>query len=550
MRWQRIILAVGCLIGLAGAPLAAQDAPPRRAEPPAAPVVMTPLPERAVIAPQVDCATMAGRAFADVKEGPAKILSAAIEPTAGARAEFCLLKGYVAPTIQFELRLPTKSYTGRYLQGGCGGNCGRIMSAFVAPRCDTAQAMSGAFAVGFEDSGHVGGDGVWALGGDQVRIDFAYRAAHAFSAAAKAIIAAYYGQSPAYSYFQGCSDGGREALVEAQRYPNDFNGIVAGAAPNLITEAMERFLWEARWGTDAKGKPLFDGASAARLHGAVLQACDGLDGLKDGQIDDPRACHFDPAAIQCGAAKASTEGCLSPQLVVVARRFYQGPVDAAGKHLYPGGEPYGSELSWNGPIALAGAGHAMFEDNVRSMIFQRSLPADITLATWKWDAATLHALAQHGALFDADDPDLRRLRDAGGKMLIWYGVADSAAGADSLPDYYQRVRDAVGGLQAARGFVRMFPVPGVYHCGAGYVPYQANMLGAIVAWVEQGKATDSVTASALLPDGKIRTRPIYAYPIRAVYRGQGDINAAASFVPRNPAHEPDDHYDWLGAAAR
>lgn len=512
-----------------------------------APVVYTSLPERATIAPKISCAALGRGDFADVKEGPARVLSSATEPAAGQRAEFCLVKGYVAPNIHFELRLPTRGYTGRYLQGGCGGNCGRIPSE-VTPQCDNEQAVSGAFAVGFEDSGHLGGDGVWALGGEQVQKDFAYRAAHAFSAAAKAIIAAYYGAPPAFSYFEGCSDGGREALSEAQRYPTDFNGIVAGAAPNIISEAMQRFLWEARWGLDPTGKPIIDANAAAVLHSAVMNACDDIDGLRDGQIDDPRQCHFDPARISCRAAP--THACLTPVQVEVARRFYQGPVDEQGRHLYPGGEPYGNELSWGERGGLAGAGQEMFDENVRTMIFQRQLPHDLTLAKWRWDGETLHELARRGAIYDVDNPDLRPFRNAGGKMIIWYGLADPAAGVDSLPDYYQRVRDAVGGTAAARQFVRMFPIPGVYHCRGGYIPYQANMLGTIVTWVEQGMAPDKVIVAARLQDGGTRTRPVYAYPVRAVYSGRGSIDDAANFVGRAPARDPDDHYDWLGAPGR
>lgn len=511
------------------------------------PVVYTPLPDRPTIAPKISCAELARQDFAGVKEGPTRVLSATTEPATRERPEFCLVKGYVAPTIQFELRLPTQGYTGRYLQGGCGGNCGRVPS-FVTPQCDNKQAFSGAFAVGFEDSGHVGGDGVWALGGEQVQKDFAYRAAHAFSAGAKAIIEAYYGERPAFSYFEGCSDGGREALAEAQRYPKDFNGIVAGAAPNMISEAMERFLWEARWGLDAAGKPIIDANAAAVLHSAVMNACDAIDGLKDGQIDDPRQCHFDPAKIGCGAGRSTQ--CLRPAQVETARRFYGGPVDSGGRHLYPGGEPYGNELSWGERGGLAGAGQAMFDQNVRTMIFQRELPEDATLAKWRWDAETLHELARRGAIYDVDNPDLRPFRAAGGKLIIWYGLADPAAGADTLPDYYQRVRDVVGGTAAARQFVRMFPIPGVYHCGAGYIPYQANMLGTIVSWIEKGQAPDKVIVAARLQSGGTRTRPVYAYPVRAVYSGRGSIDDAANFVGRAPAREPDDHYPWVGAPRR
>lgn len=533
------------LVVLAGAGAASGQTGATRPERPQ--VAYVALPPRALVPPVISCDALSGRGFGRVAEGPARITSARIEPAAGERAEFCLVKGYVAPTIQFELRLPTKTYTGRYLQGGCGGNCGMILRS-ISPGCDNKVAFGGAFAVGFEDSGHAGGDGIWALGGEQVRIDFAYRASHAFAHAAKAIIQTYYGQAPSYAYFQGCSDGGREGLSEAQRYPGDFDGIIAGAAAHIITQAMERFLWEARWGHDDTGRPLFDTPAVTALHAAVMTACDGLDGLKDGQIDDPRACRFDPGKIQCGAKRAAP--CLSAEQVEAARRFYLGPVDPAGKHLYPGGAPYGGELTWLGRGSLSEAGLQMIEENVRTMTFLGDLPDEVDVRNWRFDEPTFRDLSRRGAIYNTDDPDLRPFRASGGKLILWYGLADPAAGAYALPDYYQRVQNAVGGLKSARSFARMFPVPGVYHCGGGYVPYEEDFLGAMVAWVETGRAPDSVIATAGLQDGAVRQRPIYAYPVRAAYVGKGDVNAAASFVGRAPQTPPNDRYDWLGASNR
>jgi len=528
----------------------AQVLEPSKRPPDAAPAIAGPvvdmirLPERPFVAPTIECAALAAKDFSRLAEGPARIQSAAIEPATEQRAEFCVVKGYVAPTIQFELRLPTKTWTGRYLQGGCGGNCGMIMSG-VAPRCDNFIAYAGAFAVGFENSGHAGGDGVWALGGEQVRQDFAFRAAHAFSVAAKAIIAGYYGQSPDFSYFQGCSDGGREAMAETQRYPRDFNGVVAGSPAFAIAEAMERFIWEARWGRDDQGILVFDTAAATLLHEAVLNACDMLDGAKDGQIDDPRLCHFDPRTLICRSGQ-SPPGCLTALQAKVAEKFYDGPVDANGRHLFYGGEPYGSELSWLERYALAAAGGAMFDDAVRNMMFQGNLDADASVRTWQFDLATFRELRQRGGLFDASNPDLRSFRDGGGRLILWQGFADPAAGAYGLPDYYQRVGHIVGGLELERQFVRMFLIPGVYHCGGGYVPYEEDFLGAVVNWVERGAAPDQIMAAAVLKDGTVRRRPMFAYPVQARYRGRGDMNDPSNFVGRTPP-PVNDLYDWAGA---
>jgi hypothetical protein len=510
-------------------------------------VDMVPLPERRLIAPTMECAALVAKDFSRVAEGPARIQSATIEPATAQRAEFCVVKGYVAPTVQFELRLPTTTWTGRYLQGGCGGNCGIILNT-VAPRCDNSTAFAGAFAVGFENSGHVGGDGVWALGGEEVREDFAFRAAHAFAVAAKAIISGFYGQTPDFSYFQGCSDGGREAMAETQRYPRDFNGVIAGSPAFAIAEAMERFIWEARWGRDDRGVLVFDSGAATLLHEAVINACDLLDGARDGQIDDPRRCHFDPRSLICRPGQSPPE-CLTALQAEVAQKFYDGPVDESGRHLFYGGEPYGSELSWLERYALAAAGSSMFDDAVRNMMFQGSLDADASVRTWRFDLAAFRELSRRGALFDASSPDLRAFAGGGGKLILWQGFADPAAGAYGLPDYYQQVGQTVGGLELERQFARMFLIPGVYHCGGGYVPYEEDFLGALVNWVERGAAPDQIMAAAVLKDGAVRRRPVFAYPVQTRYRGRGDMNDPRNFVGRLPAVANNDRYDWAGASA-
>ena len=509
-------------------------------------VQMVPIPERTVVMPILDCAKLVQHDFSSVTEAPTRVQSAALEAATAERAEFCLVKGYVAPTIQFELRLPTTRWTGRYLQGGCGGNCGVIMSG-LAPRCDIQAAYHGDFAVGFENSGHTGGDGVWALGGQSVREDFAFRAAHAFSVAAKAIMSVYYGRAPDFSYFQGCSDGGREAMMETQRYPADFNGVIAGSPAFAIAEAMERFIWEARWGRDAGGSLVLDEAAVTLLHAAVMNACDALDGVKDGQLDDPRLCRFDPATLVCRDAQ-SPPRCLTASQAEVARKLYAGPVDENGRHLFYGGEPYGSELSWVERYALPIMGAAMFDDAVRNMIFQRTPGSAASVQAWRFDASTFAELSRRGALYDARSTDLRGFRERGGKLILWQGFADPAAGPYGLPDYYYRLSRDAGGLEAARSFTRMFLIPGVYHCAGGYMPYEEDLLGALVNWVELARAPDYVMATALLKDGVSRSRPVFAYPVQARYRGRGDVNEAGNFKASAPKNAPMDLYDWAGMA--
>ena len=522
------------------------DQPAIRQVPPTPPVSMIPLPARETIQPVTSCTSLRGKDFTADSAAPFRVTGAEVAAATSDRAEACVVKGYIAPQIHFQFWLPTTTFTGRYLQGGCGGNCGSIPEV-LAPFCDNSVAYGGAFALGFEDSGHSGangGDGLWAVGSPSARTDFAHRAAHVTAIAAKVLIRAYYGAPPRYSYFQGCSDGGREAMAEAQRHPGDFNGVIAGAAAMYITEAMERFLWENHVGRDANGQQIITGAAAATLHAAVMTACDGADGLQDGQIDDPRTCHFDPRVLVCNPGE--TQSCLTTRQAEVARQLYDGPRDAKGRMLYLGGEPYGSELTWPGPGSFTQSGRALAADFVRFMTFDNKMPAGMSLADWRFDEAGLRALQKEGKLYDADNPDLRPFRKSGGKLILWQGAADNAAGAYATLSYYQAVRDKVGGLDAARRFARVFMVPGVYHCAGGYVAYQEDLLGAMVRWVESGQAPDSVEATALLPSGKLRRRPVYAYPVKTAYRG-GDVDDVASFAPQSPSKAPRDAFDWIGA---
>jgi len=292
---------------------------------------------------------------------------------------------------------------------------------------------------------------------------------------------------------------------------------------------------------------VLDEAAVTLLHAAVMSACDVLDGVKDGQLDDPRLCHFDPGTLVCRAGQSPPQ-CLTAPQAEVARKLYAGPVDESGRHLFYGGEPYGSELSWVERFALPIMGAVMFDEAVQNMIFQRTPGSAASLQAWRFDAATFAELSRRGAVYDASSTDLRGFRERGGKLILWQGFADPAAGAYGLPDYYYRLSRGVGGLEAARSFARMFLIPGVYHCAGGYVPYEEDLLGALVSWVELGRAPDHVIATALLKEGGVRSRPVFAYPVQARYRGRGDVNDPRNFVASAPTSAPMDLYDWAGAS--
>lgn len=535
---------IAALLGLMFSPVAAFAQPVTQIKPP---VTFVPLPERAAILPVMDCVDLPKQDLLLIDGAPTRISSASLTVRDGGEP-FCLVKGMIAPQIQFEFHLPTRSYTGRYLQGGCGGACGAIYKT-VTPDCNNETAFSGAFAVSFNNSGHVGPelmDTLWAAYAPQLREDFAHRGAHVMARVAKEILATYYGKKPDYSYFLGCSNGGREAMMEAQAYPDDFDGIVAGAPALWITAGVTRIIHESQVAQDEDGKPVLTAEATALLHNAVMASCDRLDGLEDGQIDRPRACKFDPQTLVCKAAKSVN--CVSQKQATAMRKLYQGAVDDQGRQLFFGGEPYGSELLWTGPGSFLSNGYSLAANQIKFMIYGGKSHQDFDWKSWKPDEAAVKDLLRVGGYYNANNPDLSAFKAAGGKLIMWQGEADNAGGSYLLLDYYQRVRDLMGGFAATDNFLKVYMLPGVYHCSGGYVAYQHDMLGQIVNWVERGVAPEGIIGSAILADGTVRNRPVYAYPTEAKYVGRGNINAAESFHPVRPTREPNDRFDWRGSS--
>jgi hypothetical protein len=498
-----------------------------------------------VIRPVRPCADLV-RGF-DIPGAATRVTSATVVP-AGAEPAHCDVHGVVAPAIQFQLRLPTETYGGRYLQYGCGGFCGFINPS-PFPDCGP---KVGDFAVAATDDGHVGVgpfppvDGTWAANNQAARDDFFFRAPHALSKAAKRIIAAFYGSAPRRSYFSGCSNGGREAMLLAQRYPTDFDGIIAGApAINFGPLVGIYETWLVRSNTSASGEPIITAAKLPALHDAVLAACDGLDGLVDKQIDDPRGCRFDPATLRCPGADAPS--CLTQAQVDAARRLYAGPTDEHGRRLYPGWQPFGSEPAWEGWIIpspqfgnLAVA--AELGDNyLRYLGYPIGTPHS-SLADFRFTAPELHRLTPEGRKVNALSLDLDGFRRAGGKLIIWHGQADQGIPPASTVDYYARLVDRVGGLRETQAFARLFMVPGIFHCGGGANLATFDPTRELVAWVEQDAAPQRVIAT-----GPTRSRPVFPYPLVARYDGSGSIDDAANFVPARPAGRLPEIIPWVGS---
>jgi hypothetical protein len=395
--------------------------------------------------------------------------------------------GYISPQEQFLLTLPASGYSGRYLQQGCGGLCGidylgsvgmassaRSAAAVGCPALSAQVAAGEGIATGTDNQGHVGGetDGVWARDDPALRVSFGYASEHALAQAAKAIITAYYGRPPAYSYFEGCSDGGHEALVEAQRYPRDFNGILAGAPGNIEAQLLGVVpAWLIAVNTSASGKEILTSEKLPALHAAVIKAC----GNRQGLITDPRSCGFNPASIQC-PPRVDNSSCLTPAQVHVAREFYLGPNDGHGHYLYPGGEPYGSELAWNSTVIDPATDTQWPQDTfayqigttyLKNMAYWHNPPASFRLSDFRFTQAAYHKLLPLAGIYDATVPDLSAFRRAGGKLILYQGWADEKISPFGTVDYYKAVVHDAGGFAASQAFTRLYMIPGQYHCLSG-----------------------------------------------------------------------------------
>jgi hypothetical protein len=480
------------------------------------------------LAPVIACGQLASHDFSDVPDAPTVILSAT-QATSGA---VCQVAGYIAPQEQFLLTLPVSGYTGRYLQQGCGGLCGEdylgsagsgspkgSAAAASAASCTTvtaAVAASGAMAEGTDNQGHIGGetDGLWAKDDPALRVSFGYASEHAMAQAARAIIAAYYGKPPAYSYYNGCSDGGHEALAEAQRYPRDFNGILAGAPGNIEAQLLGVVpAWVIAVNTGSDGREILGSEKLPALHAAVVKACGDASGL----IEDPRSCDFNPATIQCPAGTGNSS-CLTPVQVTVVREFYLGPNDGHGHYLYPGGEPYGSELAWDGTATDPSSDTRWPRDTfayqigtsyLKNMGYWQNPPSSFQLSDFRFTLADYDKLLPLAGVYDATDPDLSAFRQAGGKLIMYQGWADEKISPFGTVDYYKAAVQHAGGFPASQAFTRLYMVPGQYHCLNGGSPAvdpgqaTSELMDSLTKWVEQGTAPGTFSFPLAQPTAKL-----------------------------------------------
>ena len=505
-------------------------------------------------APVMSCADLATMDLAGATGVAVSIASAAETTDTPGGWAACDVKGNIAPQVQFEAFLPLTTWQQMYLQTGCGGFCGNVtINAQQADGC--VPLTSGAFAMASDNEGHTSSgafDGTF--GADpQLRADYGYLSEHKLADLMKKVQELFYGQAPAYSFYDGCSQGGHEALMEAQQYPRDFNGIVAGA-PAAIHQPLNVWYqsWNALSNTGPDGKAILTADKLGPLHAAVVGACGDANGL----IMNPTACTFDPGSIQCPEGATDTSSCLTPAQVETVRKLYAGPTDDHGDLLYPGWQAKGSEANW-APWLVPAAADAPTSttidwnvalNTIRYLAYKDVHPT-LGLQDIPFTSAGFHQIMNQTAdTFDATNPDLHAFRDAGGKLILWHGWADPAISPIGTVAYFQAVQDEMGGPDATSEFARLFMLPGVGHCRGGQGPDSIDALIAIVDWVEQGKAPDSFVATKGTDStSTVTSLPVYPYPMVTTYNGEGDPGIASSYHPAPPAEPFDAHVDWLGS---
>lgn len=469
-----------------------------------------------------DCAALDTTALADADITLAVDVAATDDLPA-----YCRVQGTILPETRFEVRLPTQDWNGKFYMAGCGGFCGTL----GADAPDTVNAINHALARGYAaatmNGGHWGTgstDARWALANPVAEADWGYRAVAETTKAAKTIIAAYYRGDPEYSYFQGCSTGGRMANMAALRQPEDFDGIISGAPaldyPGLVGTS---FAWIAQADAGPDG-PILTPADAAVVRDAVIAACDAGDGVEDGVVSDPLSCDFDPATLD-----------LSEDKIAVLDAWYSEPVNAAGDVLYPASVPVGSEPFW--PLwltGLEGGGGALvptaFGPNfLKYMAFPDDPGAGYSVSEFDFDTDPAR-MAPMEEVYNSDDPDLTAFRDAGGKLLMYHGWADAIVFPGKTLDYWDKMTAETTG-----DFARLFMIPGMDHCGIqatgpGIDQSGFDPLSALEAWVERGEAPERLDTAKTAEGETLWSRPVCAWPAKAQFDGSGDWRDPAGWT--------------------
>ena len=508
------------------------------------------------------CDDLLSADLSEVPDAPTQVTGAVLVVATADRAAtapHCEIQGYVAPDVGFALWLPAERWNGKLLELGCGGSCG---STKHVTGC--SDPVRRGYACVVSDGGHIsnGGEMKWVHNRPEAAIEYDIRASHVTAIAGKAIVARYYGQAARSSYFMGCSAGGFQAMWEAQRFPWDFNGIVAGSPDIRLSAIWMSWLWADRALTKADGRPLLGTTDFELLHRAVVTRCDLNDGVKDGVIGDPRKCDFDPRELQCAAGKSPA--CLTRAQVEAVEKVYRGPRTSDGERIARPIALRGSELNWSGLFEASSKYPTPTYRYFRDAYYNSLVPIHLG-SGWKpedfnfdRDYKRLGAMAA----IEPINPDLRAFKSSGGKLLAYTGWSDAGEGVLNTIDYYETAERVIGGRAATQEFFRLFVIPGMNHCTTGAGAFAVDYLTYLDVWVQKRKAPDEIVGYHIkLSDLTNRTRygdksardaferrlefpldsrtvkfsrPIYPYPIETKYLGRGDPDQAKNFGPVHP----------------
>ena len=506
--------------GRGGAP----GGPPGGGRGAAVPLGATPKPAIPTVKPVRSCESLAMVALPNTT-----IESAAADPANPGICRVTAIATHppMGDKVRIWIGIPTSNWNGRFLGTGGGGFVGGNPAGVNEP-------VSLGYASGATDTGHEGGSGSFALDANgklnwQAIRDNAHVGIHEMTVTGKALTEAMYGAAPKYSYFNGCSTGGRQGLMEAQRYPQDYNGIVS-AAPAIN---WPKLMMQSVWGT-VQEMAAGNGVPACKLAAATtaaIAACDAIDGVKDGVIEDPGRCHYDPKELI--GTSAGDCGAFTQADADIIRKLWEGPRRPDGSALWYG-QARGADLNaltasrGNPPKPQA---FAFANDWLKYWITQNPQFDWTTLTPEAYQRYWDQSIEQYGIVIGTDNPDLSAFRDAGGKILLWHGWADQLITPEGTIDYYKRVLQQMGGAQKTAPFLEFFLAPGVAHCGGGAGPAPYGTLDAVRAWVEDGKAPATLTAARRDQTGATtRSRPLCQYPLVAKYKGTGSTDHAASFT--------------------
>jgi len=451
------------------------------------------------------------------------------------RVPHCRVRGMTGKEILFTVMLPSR-WNQRLVMGGNGGYAGTLNTGILT------QANNGYVAV-TTNTGHEqspGGGARWALNDPERQLDYGYVAVHRTVEIAKVLAKAFYGSEPRFAYFTGCSNGGRQGLMEVQRYPDDFDGVISGAPAAHMTRTMVSFMKniQAAFPTPAHfDKPIVTKANLDLLAASVLESCDAADGIKDGVLDDPRDCRFKLALLRPCVGDKPASDCLTRAQRAVLQRVYSPTTDERGREIYPG-QPFGGENLdggwWDWILGRdsglmndvkAPSAQAMFAiEGAKYFLF-----SDPDWDYSKYRGSLLQDARRFAPIGDADNPDIRQFGKKG-KLILWHGWNDPALNPLATIEYYEKVIETDA---RAREYVRLFMAPGVLHCGDGNGPAPTAILRVLVDWVERGRAPEQLMATRTDSVTRVvRRRPLCAYPKRAVYTGTGSTDDANNFVCR------------------